>query len=168
MRALTLWQPWASAVALGAKRLETRSWPTHYRGTIAIHAAAVGDRGRRELGVNNPVWRHLRAMGCSTRFDELPFGAVVAVAEVVDCIPIGPPGMDPDRLSDRERDCGDYRAGRWAWALEVITALARPVECAGARGLWIVKDDLAARIRAAAWPTTTAPALDDLHSRIAP
>ena len=26
MKAISLWQPWASAIALGAKRIETRSW----------------------------------------------------------------------------------------------------------------------------------------------
>lgn len=41
MKALTLWQPWASLVALGHKRIETRCWETKYRGTLAIHAAAA-------------------------------------------------------------------------------------------------------------------------------
>ena len=40
MKALTLWQPWASLVALGHKRIETRCWSTKYRGDLAIHAAA--------------------------------------------------------------------------------------------------------------------------------
>lgn len=40
MKALTLTQPWASLVALGEKRIETRSWGTSYRGELAIHAAA--------------------------------------------------------------------------------------------------------------------------------
>lgn len=38
MKALTLHQPWASLVALGVKRIETRSWSTSYRGALAIHA----------------------------------------------------------------------------------------------------------------------------------
>lgn len=38
MRALTLHQPWATLVAIGAKRVETRSWATTYRGPVAIHA----------------------------------------------------------------------------------------------------------------------------------
>lgn len=38
MKAITIWQPWASLVALGVKKYETRSWPTKYRGPIAIHA----------------------------------------------------------------------------------------------------------------------------------
>ncbi len=39
IRGLTLTKPWATLVALGHKRIETRSWSTVYRGPIAIHAA---------------------------------------------------------------------------------------------------------------------------------
>lgn len=39
MKALTLTQPYATLVAIGEKRLETRSWRTSYRGPLAIHAA---------------------------------------------------------------------------------------------------------------------------------
>jgi hypothetical protein len=38
MKALSLTQPWASLVVAGAKKLETRSWPTYYRGPLLIHA----------------------------------------------------------------------------------------------------------------------------------
>lgn len=40
MKAISLWQPWASLVALGVKTIETRSWSTKYRGPLTIHAAA--------------------------------------------------------------------------------------------------------------------------------
>ena len=39
MKAITVWQPWASLLVSGRKRYETRSWATTYRGPIAIHAA---------------------------------------------------------------------------------------------------------------------------------
>ena len=42
MKALSLRQPWATLVAIGAKQIETRSWSTAYRGTIAIHAGLEG------------------------------------------------------------------------------------------------------------------------------
>ena len=38
MRAVSLWQPWASLIADGRKKVETRHWPMHYRGPLAIHA----------------------------------------------------------------------------------------------------------------------------------
>jgi len=32
IKALTLWQPWASLMALEEKKIETRSWSTKYQG----------------------------------------------------------------------------------------------------------------------------------------
>lgn len=40
MKALSLRQPWASLLAGGAKRVETRSWRMHHRGWLLVHAAA--------------------------------------------------------------------------------------------------------------------------------
>ena len=39
MKTLTFLQPWATLVALEAKRIETRSWRTSYRWPLAIHAS---------------------------------------------------------------------------------------------------------------------------------
>jgi len=39
IKAISLWQPWASAMALGFKKNETRHWATKYRGPLLIHAA---------------------------------------------------------------------------------------------------------------------------------
>ncbi len=38
MKRLSLIQPWATLILSGAKRFETRSWRTPYRGPLAIHA----------------------------------------------------------------------------------------------------------------------------------
>jgi hypothetical protein len=38
MKAITIIQPWATLIALGEKKFETRSWTTKYRGPLAIHA----------------------------------------------------------------------------------------------------------------------------------
>jgi hypothetical protein len=43
IRGLTIRQPWASAIAFGDKRVENRSWPTAYRGLVAIHAGLSVD-----------------------------------------------------------------------------------------------------------------------------
>jgi activating signal cointegrator 1 len=39
MKALSFTQPWATLVAIGAKKIETRSWDTRYRGPLAIHSS---------------------------------------------------------------------------------------------------------------------------------
>jgi hypothetical protein len=108
MKALTIWQPWATLIAAGVKRIETRSWSTDYRGPLAIHAAARPPEPGLHLG---PWWVEggftkdgsdweLRTIGAveagvalSTRFDDrlahrLPLGAVVATCRLVDVVPI--------------------------------------------------------------------------------
>lgn len=37
-KGLTFIQPWASAIAFAGKDIENRTWRTHYRGPLAIHA----------------------------------------------------------------------------------------------------------------------------------
>lgn len=39
IKAISLHQPWASLIAMGFKKFETRSWGTNYRGKLVICAA---------------------------------------------------------------------------------------------------------------------------------
>ena len=55
MKAISLWQPWASLIACGAKPFETRHWapPRELIGqTIAIHAAKKVDKGAAEMATD--------------------------------------------------------------------------------------------------------------------
>jgi hypothetical protein len=38
VKAISLWEPWATFMAIGAKLNETRSWPAAYRGDLVICA----------------------------------------------------------------------------------------------------------------------------------
>ena len=149
MKVLSLWQPWASAVAVGAKRVETRSWRTTYRGLIAIHAAKRRVIG--ELIYFRSCWNWCGAlaslgvtMGNGPTLDHLlPFGAVVAVADLVDCLPTDSftvglldrkHGQEPYQWT--ERQMGDFSPGRYGWVFENIRALAKPLPMCGHQGLW--------------------------------
>src|SRR6185369_10465534 len=54
MMALT--QPWATLLAIGAKRWETRSWPSNFRGTFAIHAAKGFHADDRRIATDDPFF----------------------------------------------------------------------------------------------------------------
>ena len=82
MRALTLTQPWASLVAVGAKRIETRNWSTSYRGKLAIHAAKTQPREARDFARSELVRRYLAHQPLT-----LPLGKVLAVTTLLGCIP---------------------------------------------------------------------------------
>lgn len=129
MKALSLWQPWASAIAIGAKTIETRGWWTPYRGPLAIHAAKFQNDETREFF----TWKGCEALRAKyPNFDSLPFGAIVATCRITECLRT----TDVDGLSPLERSLGDYTPGRYAWVLRDIVALETPIPFRGAQQLF--------------------------------
>ncbi len=125
MKALTLRQPWAALVARGAKRIETRSWKTAYRGPLAIHASTSMTVAEKRLLHREPFAREMG--NCS-----LPLGTVIAIVELVEVEEI-----TADNVPDEpERSFGDYTPGRYAWRLTNVRQLTRPIPAKGALGLW--------------------------------
>lgn len=144
MKAITLTQPWATLVAIGAKQIETRGWATAYRGPLAIHAGkglgpVGGLRGLEELCNRVPfrsvLRQHLKRgpNGGNWLQPDLPLGKIVATVELYD---IRPTAEFIGEISVQERAFGDYSAGRYAWLLRNVQMLPAPIECRGALGLW--------------------------------
>ena len=145
MKAITILQPWASLIACGAKKIETRGWATKYRGPIAIHAGKQWEMWRRRLTYNNPffeaLWpvmteEELKSDGYG-RSQMLPVGAVIAIAELVDCVEIGHEAELASGIivTGNELAFGDYSLGRYAWLLENVRPIT-PVPARGQQGLW--------------------------------
>jgi hypothetical protein len=115
VKALTVWQPWADCIASGAKPIENRTRPFHYRGPLAIHAGLRRDRHAER-------WPLVRAAVGDP--DVLPTGALVAVADLVDCHP----------------DTGCCRPwgepGAYHLVLAHVRRLRRPIPARGQLGLW--------------------------------
>jgi hypothetical protein len=125
MKAITLYQPWANAVVMGLKKIETRSWKTSYTGRIAIHASKTFPSYAKQFAQTE------RALGrCPSR---LIFGAIIGFVTIM--------GMRftedvAPQISALERLYGDYSLGRWAWMLCDPEELKNPIPIKGARGLW--------------------------------
>lgn len=142
MKAVTVWQPWATLLALREKVHETRGRRTHYRGPIAIHAAKYIDREAcEEPGIKATLARH------GYTVDSLPTGAVVAVADLVDCWAVHTHHTSklPLLLNSRseakiltlqEATFGDYTPGRSAWEMGDVLQLTEPIPVKGQQGLW--------------------------------
>lgn len=126
IKAISLWQPWASLAAAGVKRHETRHWSTAYRGPIAIHAAKTMDlAGAPDQlceAVHGRFWAH-----------DLPRGVVVAVACLAAC---DPAERVADHLTRADRAAGNFAHGRFAWRLEQVRRLLNPVPLVGRQGLF--------------------------------
>jgi activating signal cointegrator 1 len=147
VKVLTLWEPWASLVALGYKRVETRCWATRYRGPLAIHAAAklppkwLG-ASRHETEFRDELADCFNARRDSDdrtglHVDEvirsLPYGAVLCI---VDLVAVRETGEVYDDLDTREHIFGNYEDGRYAWFLEMVEKFENPIPAKGNRLLW--------------------------------
>ena len=150
MKALSLWQPWASLIAAGWKIHETRHWPTNHRGPLAIQAAQrpLDDETREAfLAIRHVALAYLGPPAWSYFTKPLPRGAVVAVATLADCIPTEQwleaaefrPG---EAAGPAELDfvCGDFSPERWAWRLADVRPLPAPLPWRGAQGLFEIPD----------------------------
>lgn len=153
MKALTLIQPWATLIALGAKRIETRSWATKYTGWLAITASKAFPRDCRDLMLHDPFAAVLEPylLECGKLFNdepELPLGAVVCLAHLQLCRPTEYWKGLAHEFPTSEFEFGDFGTGRFGWYFDQVKRLKQPVPCKGARLLWDVPVDLAAAIGA--------------------
>lgn len=139
-KCISLHEPYASAVALGLKPIETRSRPTNYRGTLAIHAARKWTRKQRDLHdlMREMLLRYDRAF----RKYVWPFGEVIALADLYDCVPVE---EIRDNLDPLIFELGDFRSGRYAWMLANIRKLPHPVPAIGRQGFFNVEIDMIAQ-----------------------
>ncbi len=146
MKALTICQPYAHLIALPEsdfrhKRVENRTWPTHYRGRLLIHAG----RSRDWMTVNEAEQIE---DDYEIPLKDMAFGAFVARARLADCV----------RYEDghaRRRypwlAMHQHASGPWCWILADIERLEHPVPWRGAQGLWEIDDaDLERALREAA------------------
>mgnify|MGYP000940126643 CR=1 FL=1 len=147
MKALSLWQPWASLVAIGVKPHETRSWapPLALIGKrFAIHAAKKSiDEATAGLtdGVMEAMVRALIAAGEDPM--NLPHGKVVCT------VVLGDPGRVESRMRTSTglhavlhngsrvliNHFGDYAVGRWVWPLLDVERVT-PYDVIGRQGLF--------------------------------
>ena len=157
MKALTILQPWASLMACGAKKIETRSWATKYRGPLAIHAA-------KHINTPKCAWEEpfkselIKAGMMASVYSGKGFafnlgnnGMVVAIAELVDCVKVvstvngslGPIEVPVHKaelengITVRENEFffGNYEIGRYAWMFENVRRI-NPIPAKGKQRLW--------------------------------
>lgn len=149
MWALTVWQPWASLIAIGAKPFEFRGWPAPraYRGErIAIHA---GKRPVRRSEIQQLIitlqgdepWSCALDREKALPFLEralqapkaLPMSAIVATAV------LGTPRRDAELLTHfggPVLDSDRLEHSNWGWPLTDIIEMQPPVPATGAQGFW--------------------------------
>jgi hypothetical protein len=157
IKCLTLHQPWATLMALAGhpdpeirklgKLIETRSWPTSYRGLLAITASKQWDDDevywvmKTDAPAAKVIRETLGAAGFRTLRD-LPLGAVLCVGTLVNCIRFNS-GWRPD---PPEWYYGNYAVGRYGFVMQGMKALPEPMPIRGMQGLWNPPYDVAEQL----------------------
>ena len=131
-RAISLMQPWATLMAIDAKRVETRSWSTNFRGWVAIHTSKRFPMECRALCYRMPFARALSEYNIP---EDLPRGQIIAVTEIIGCRRTDGVKYRTD-LSEMERAFGDYSPGRYAIFTAGVRRLKTPITIRGALSIW--------------------------------
>lgn len=141
MKAISLWQPWASLVAVKGhpdpaiaalgKGNETRSKAYKYRGPLAIHAALKRTDAAVKALLLSPFCEALEAIGIQ-RLEQYPTGGFILVCDLVDCVEITPDNLPPEP----ELSFGDYTPGRFMWKLANIRPLPQLIPARGRQFIW--------------------------------
>lgn len=145
MKAISLWQPWATLIALGEKRIETRGRKINHQGPLAIHAARRWAPDQSTLLQAEPFRSRLAYHGITAGNvvnDLMPRGAIVAVVDLdavwtVESL-VSDEGQWFEHGVERgvnEFEFGNYARGRYGYVLRHIKRLLRPVPCRGMQAM---------------------------------
>jgi ASCH domain. len=141
MKALTVWQPWATLIAEHHKKIETRSWSTSIRGAVAIHSAKKPFKEIKKLMTEESI-RVISNCLFPFTLERLPTGVVLAVGNLIDCRLIDEEFLKT--VSADELPLGDYTIGRYAWIFKDVKHFRKPITAKGSQGFWdwIVPDGI--------------------------
>lgn len=151
MKAISLWQPYASFMAMHLKWNETRGRLTHYRGELAICSAKrgwlpgeFGDEVDWFVRRAGEIWLKENKLKPEKEKELFfPKGYVLCVVDLFDCQPTV--GLE---VSPMEKLLGNYDPGRFAWRTRDIRPLKTPVPVVGHQGFFNLPFDVEAKVRA--------------------
>lgn len=134
IKTISLWEPWATAMALMLKTIETRHWDTSYRGPLAIHAA------QRLMDAPEKLEPELVAeIRAHKLFEKCNYGKIVCIVDLFDIRRTDHIVKSLSRggtFAHPEFIWGNYKPGRFGWMTRKCFPLAEPIAAKGKQGLW--------------------------------
>lgn len=133
-------QPWASLVALGLKKVETRPKPTPHsmKGLVAVHACKTQE------------WLHLldeEPFKSALAGHELQFGHIIGTVEIIRSVTITEAVSAWQRENNpTEYAFGDYTPGRFGWVLRNGRQVVEPIPFTAHQGWPSINDCIVQRV----------------------
>lgn len=159
MKALTIWQPWASLIMIGAKPYEFRRWDYRKRAPalegqrIVIHAGLRRVRPREVQELLFNLWGYgeaatglvhepARQLLVKIGFRDGDGGVQLPHAHALGTAILGTPRLAHEIYGDGDSDRIDHHV--WAWPLTDIEPFEPPVPMRGFQGFWTYPERIAA------------------------
>lgn len=149
MKAIVLYQPYATLMAIGVKKNETRPRPWAHVGDVAICAAKLKwttEVPEWAIPALEELWAHRRLVdplylkmpgkSIQTVYNELPFGKVVCVVEKTGCVSTNDDNGDDRSLTPVELKVGNYEPNRFYYSTKNVRRLTTPVRVIGSQGVF--------------------------------
>jgi len=130
MKAISIRSPWAWAILHAGKDIENRSWITHTRGTVAIHASKTMSRPFYEAARSEI--KRLAPRSKMPPYEAMSRSAIIGLVDIVDCT--------------AKRQSKWHDRGQYGFVLAKPHALRRPIPCDGWLNFWEVPPNIARRI----------------------
>jgi hypothetical protein len=137
MKAISLWQPWASLWCSERKVHETRHWPTSHRGWLVVHAAK---KFVKDIDPGEPLREILDDEFGGHWAMDLPTGALVGMVNIVGCVRTE--AMPLGHQSTDDYHCGDFSEGRYGWKRAAFHVFDRAIPFRGQQGMFEIPNDL--------------------------
>lgn len=140
MRAISMWQPWASLWLSPAKVHETRDWPV-YKDWLSMVPFTLAVQAAKK-----PISKNLDpdlVMVCRVQFgpdwrDKLPMGAIIGTVTIISSLQMSKTAP----ASDIDRSCGYWHDTRYAWRRGSYNLLPTPIQYIGKQGIFLIPDNL--------------------------
>jgi hypothetical protein len=129
LKAISLWQPWASLWLSPNKLHETRHWATTYRGALLVHAA------KKFVKDVDPELEDILDSEFGHHWD-LPTGALIGIVNLVAIVPVHT--LPPEHADSDDYQCGDFSEGRFAWRRGTYRRFPEPIPYRGQQALFDV------------------------------
>jgi activating signal cointegrator 1 len=152
LKAISLWQPWASLMAEGLKLNETRPRRWSYSGDLVICSAQKRIEAiELSFDLCRYLWAHRdRFPGYSGNVPEilenLPYGKCLAVVSMYACMKTEEV-VETVILTRYEEIMGDYSPGRFVYFTKNCRKLAEPIPFKGKQGVMNLPAEIEQKIR---------------------
>ncbi|TDE53772.1 ASCH domain-containing protein [Flavobacterium sp. GT3P67] len=142
MKALSIKQPYASLIAHGIKDIENRTWQTHFRGRIFIHASAkkvIVDftTGQTAMIYGTDLFPDT---GHNFAHEKFPTSAIIGEVDIIDCVQ-----DHPSIWAEKHNDImGEFiHKPIWNWVLANAVLYEKPIlKVKGKLSFWFPDTDI--------------------------